>query len=489
MSNKLYTYKPSDYTDVGQARILADKCMKKMRYSPGLGFLVYNGSFWEADEQKARLVVQELTSNQLAEANELIFSMQTEMDTSGISGKIKRLGKARAEIEMDEAQAEIYRRYKEAEEYRKFVLDRRDSRKIEATLKQVQPLIEVNARYLDSDPYLLNTPFSTIDLRDGIMGEQDHSSEDLITKQTKVVPSDEGMDLWQDALDKFFCNNSSLINYVQKIVGMAAIGKVCVESIIIAYGDGKNGKSTFWNTIAKVLGSYSGSLSSDILTANCRRNARADIAEIKGKRLLIAAELDEGLRFNTGMIKQLCSTDSITAEKKYQAPFDFEPTHTLVLYTNHLPKTGSRDKGTWRRIIIIPFLATISDTTDIKNYTEYLVNNAGGAVLQWIVEGARMAIDENFKIEQPEIVKEAVDEYREENDWLGQFITNCCDIDEQYTARSGELYNIYRSYCVAANDFVRSSAEFSAALVSAGYVKHKTKAGILIKGLRLKPGA
>ena len=44
------------------------------------------------------------------------------------------------------------------------------------------------------------------------------------------------------------------------------------------------------------------------------------------------------MRLNTAVVKQLCSTDEIQAEKKYKDPFSFVPSHTLVLYTNHLPK-------------------------------------------------------------------------------------------------------------------------------------------------------
>ena len=51
---------------------------------------------------------------------------------------------------------------------------------------------------------------------------------------------------------------------------------------------------------------------------------------MKGKRIIIASELDEGERLNTATLKQLCSTDKIHAEKKFEAPFEFTPSHSLV---------------------------------------------------------------------------------------------------------------------------------------------------------------
>ena len=160
-------------------------------------------------------------------------------------------------------------------------------------------------------------------------------------------------------------------------MGLVAIGQVYLEALIIAYGSGRNGKSTFWNTIANVLGTYTGHLSADALTTGVRRNVKPEMAEVKGKRLIISAELEEGKRLNTSIVKQLCSTDEIYAEKKYMKPFSFTPSHTIVLYTNYLPHVGGNDEGIWRRLIVIPFKATIAKRNDIKNYAQYLTEKAG----------------------------------------------------------------------------------------------------------------
>lgn len=89
-------------------------------------------------------------------------------------------------------------------------------------------------------------------------GAMEHSPSDLLTKITTVSPGDKGKDLWEESLQLFFCGNQELIEYVQMTCGLAAIGKVYEEALIIAYGEGRNGKSTFWNTVSKVLGTYAG---------------------------------------------------------------------------------------------------------------------------------------------------------------------------------------------------------------------------------------
>lgn len=365
-------------------------------------------------------------------------------------------------------------------------MKRRDMKYIVSALQAAKPMLLRNISEFDTGEFLLNTPTATYDLRLGINGASEHSAENLITKITSVSPSNDNTDLWLSAVDNFFCGDAELIEYVQQTVGLAAIGKVYQEALIIAYGEGSNGKSTFWNAIARVLGSYSGTISADALTVGCKRNVKPEMAELKGKRLVIAAELEEGVRLNTSIVKQLCSTDEVSAEKKYKDPFKFIPTHTLVLYTNHLPRVGANDDGTWRRLIVIPFNAKIKGNSHIKNYADYLVEKAGGAILTWIIEGAQKAITANFKLTVPQVVEDAVSRYREGNDWLSIFIEDCCEVDKTYIQKSGELYQEYRAYCTRNGEFTRSTSEFYTALEIAGFSRKKTKVGNVIMGLQLK---
>ena len=134
----------------------------------------------------------------------------------------------------------------------------RNYKNIVNTQNAAKPMLAIDVSELDYDPELLNTPGGTYDLTKGLDGVHTHDPDDLITKVTAVAPGDKGRKLWEDSLSLFFCGDKELIDYVQEIVGMAAIGKVYAEHMIIAYGGGANGKSTFWNTIARVLGNYSG---------------------------------------------------------------------------------------------------------------------------------------------------------------------------------------------------------------------------------------
>ena len=478
--------KPSDYSDVGQATVLARDYEGKLRYSPSTDFLVYNGRFWEESKPKAQAVAQELTTRQLEEAETEIKKATDEMMKNGAWELLASMGPKKAAMAFSSEQARSFQKYENATTYRNYAIKRRDSKYITAALKEAHPMVEIDQRQLDADEFLLNTPSATYDLRIGLPSAHEHTPADFITKQTTVDPSDEGMDIWQDALETFFCGDNELIDYVQEIAGLSAIGKVCVEGLIIAYGEGRNGKSTFWNTLSRVLGTYSGNMSADTLTVGCKRNVKPELAEAKGKRIIIAAELEEGMRLNTSNVKQLCSTDEIYAEKKYKDPFSFVPSHTLVLYTNHLPKVGAIDAGTWRRLIVIPFNAKIEGSSDIKNYADYLFNKAGGAILKWIMTGAKRVIEKDYHIVKPAVVDAAIQKYKDNNDWLSQFLDECCEVGSGLIAKSGEVYNAYRSYCMQVGDYIRSTTDFYTALECAGFERKRNKSARLILGLQLK---
>ena len=482
--NQDFLLMPEDFSDVGQAIVLSREYMDRLRFSPATDYIVFNGSFWEESQPNAQGIAQELTARQLEEAETEIQRCMKEMSDNGAWAMLAAMGAKKAMAAFSEAQRRSFEKYERAETYRKYAIKRRDTKYISAALKEARPMIQIEQRVLDADEFLLNLPSGTCDLRTGAVRE--HNAQDYITKQTAVDPSGDGMDVWEDALQTFFQGDVDLIRYVQEIVGLAAIGKVYIEALVIAYGEGRNGKSTFWNTIARVLGTYSGNMSADTLTVGCKRNVKPELAEAKGKRMIIAAELEEGMRLNTSNVKQLCSTDEIYAEKKYKAPFSYVPTHTLVLYTNHLPRVGAIDQGTWRRLIVIPFNAKIEGKADIKNYADFLFKTAGSAVLQWIIEGAKRVIASDYKIVQPKVVQDAIQKYKENNDWLSHFLDDCCEIDPSYEAKSGEVYNTYRSYCNQMGEYARSTTDFYTAIEAADFTRHKTKKGMLIRGFRLK---
>ena len=483
---KTASLKPEDYSDIGEAKVLVREYNDELKYTDATDYIRYDGLCWRESRQASVGAVEEFLDLQLQDAKDEMQRCMDALIDLGVDRAAVQAGGKELQKAVPPDQMGLYFSLLGAQTYYKFVTRYRNFHNIANTLSAAKPMVSIDINDLDKDEFLLNTPEATINLKNGSRGSQLHDPNDLITKITGCSAGADGKEIWNDALKLFFCNDKELIDYVQEIVGMASVGKVYLEALIIAYGEGRNGKSTFWNTISRVLGTYAGNMSADTLTVGCRRNVKPEMAELKGKRLIIAAELEEGMRLSTSVLKQLCSTDVIYAEKKFKEPFGFVPSHTVVLYTNHLPRVGASDEGTWRRLIVIPFQAKIDGNSDVKNYSDYLYQNAGPAIMTWIVEGAKKAIQHDFKIPLPAVVQNAINIYRDQNDWLGQFLTECCEVGDGFEAKSGELYQEYRSYCMRTGEYTRSTTDFYAGIEKAGLIRKKKKSGMWVQGVQVK---
>ena len=477
--------KPYDYSDIGQAKVIAREYGDELRYTSATDYIRFDGQQWVESKQKAVGAVEEFLDLQLEDAKDAVQNAVQALVNAGVTEETILSGGKKAVANFNDEQMNLYKDYVSAVSYKAFVMKRRNMKYIVSAMQAAKPMLEMKPTDLDSDGMLMNTPDGTYDLRLGLDGKREHQAADYITKMTAFAPSDEGEKEWLDTLNLIFQGDSELISYVQQIAGLCAIGNVYLEELIISYGVGSNGKSTFWNSIAGALGSYSGNISADTLTIGCKRNVKPELAEAKGKRLLIAAELEEGMRLNTSTVKQLCSTDEIFAEKKYKDPFSFKPSHTLVLYTNHLPKVGAIDDGIWRRLIVIPFNAKISGKSDIKNYSEFLIKKSGEYIVKWLIEGAKKAINKHFKIKNPKVVQDAIEKYKQDNDWMTHFLEACCELGTGLEEKSGDVYLAYRSYCTRTGEFIRSTAEFYNALEMRGIRRRRTSKSNLLVGISL----
>lgn len=205
--------------------------------------MVYEGGVWEENEPKVQHVVQELTTRQLEQVDAELEAISQRASELGVTAMLAAMTKTKALGMFTPEQTRVYRELTAAQEWQKFIYKCRSDRTIQAVMRQARPLALINPEVLDADAYLLNTPSGTFDLRDG--SRRDHDPADMLTKQTAIDPSDEGAQVWRDSLELTFGGDAELIAYVQRVCGLAAIGKVLIEALIIAYGDGNNGNPRF----------------------------------------------------------------------------------------------------------------------------------------------------------------------------------------------------------------------------------------------------
>lgn len=447
--------KPNDFSDVAMAELFKEHYEEEIRYNPGLGWLVWNGKKWEPSKLKAQRKYIDFLNKVKGHAKQLVKEAYNTDDEKKI---------------------------KEANKFYQYVLKMSDSSKINGVLNIAQSLLEIDAVELDAYAFELNTPDGIINLRTGEI--KPHDPQRFCTKMTISGPNDEGKDLFEDLLNTITQNDESLKKYLQVICGVGLIGKVYNEALIIAHGSGANGKSTLFNTYSRVLGDYSGKFAAEALMRNAQ-NTKNALAELVGKRFILISETEEGEKMSSSILKKISSSDPIKAEKKYKDPFEFEPSHQALLYTNFLPKLASLDNGTKRRIIICPFNAQIDNP--IKDLAEQLQDKSSGAIIKWAVEGAKIFIENGYSIPTCSTVEEAKNKYFNDNDWLKTFLDDCCVVDKLEKVQGGVLYKAYRQWCQDVGEFAKRSKDFTTALETFGFSSKRSNKGVMWSGLSLSP--
>jgi putative DNA primase/helicase len=284
--------------------------------------------------------------------------------------------------------------------------------------------IRVPSEEWDADPMLIGTKNGVMCLKSGAFREG--LPGDLITRALAVdyIPG-AACPNWDRFISRVL-PDKEIAAYVQKIAGYSLTALTDDTAFYFLYGTGQNGKSIFVRTLATLFGSYGQKARSSIVEEPKHGGEpRFDLGRLAGVRFLYGQESKQGVRLNESILKSLVSGDPMTGEEKFLPPFTFEPVAKIWLMGNHKPVIVGTDTGIWQRVRLIPFTATISEEEKVPVDTMLrTLFEEGPGILNWLLEGLREC-NGRFIIPPPDSVAAAVQEYREGEDDLGEFIRDC----------------------------------------------------------------
>jgi P4 family phage/plasmid primase-like protien len=145
--------------------------------------------------------------------------------------------------------------------------------------------------------------------------------------------------------------------WVLKLLASCLEGKNREQCYYTLQGVGGNGKSKLVDLMVMTLGDYQSSLQSTALTRKRPESGAAnpDIMSIKNKRFIYMQEPDDREPLNTSRMKQFSGEDAVEARALYGDQDRFKVAGKLFMMCNSLPAINTMDRGTWRRVRLIPF--------------------------------------------------------------------------------------------------------------------------------------
>ena len=176
------------------------------------------------------------------------------------------------------------------------------------------------------------------------------------------------------------------------------------------------------------------------------RRATPELADLAGVRFAATVEVDDGTQLAEALVKQLTGGDRIKARWLHSNPFEFEPTHKIMLVANHKPEIRGSDHAIWRRICLIPFEVTIPAQDQDPHLVDKLTAEGSG-ILNWAIEGCLAWQREGLQI--PDRVQAATAAYRHEQDPVSQFLDSRCIRDCDAFTPTTELLSAYNVWAEA----------------------------------------
>jgi putative DNA primase/helicase len=434
-------------TDAGNAIRLVRKFGRKIRYIRNIGWFVWDGIRWRSDEKgELELMAKEICTDMLENAR---------------SGrKTKKL----VALEMHALQSESAPRIKAMVE-----------------LAKSEPGVSISADSLDSSPWLFNVQNGVIDLRTGQL--RTHDLNDLITKLAPV-----NYDLaaecprFQTFLREIFGDDNELIAFVQKFLGFCLSGDISEQTLLIFYGEGANGKSTLIDLILWLMGDYAGTAPESLLTDRRQSEHPTELADLCGKRLVVASETESRAKLRLQRVKCLTGDSKIKGRRMRQDFVEFQRTHKLIIQTNNRPRITENSEAIWRRIRLIPFNVTFNETRRDPRLLDRLKSEASG-ILNFLIQGFLAWRREGFC--EPSAVRQANVEFREASDPLDGFVEDCCHRDPDGWTTTRELYRAYVRRCEESKTYPLKKVDFTDALRRCGFKAERRNQGRGWRGVKL----
>ncbi len=252
-------------------------------------------------------------------------------------------------------------------------------------------------------------------------------------------------ELMDSTLNKLACQDKDIRALLEECVGYCFYRRNELGKAFILTGDKSNGKSTFLDVVAAILGE------DNISTLDIKElGDRFSTSMMFGKLANIADDIGDDFLQGTqvSVFKKVVTGNRIKAERKGQDPFEFSPYVKILASANEIPRMKDKTGAVLRRLVIIPFNATFSkDDPDYRPFIKYdlMQPEALEYMIALGMEGLKRVIS-NRAFTVPTLVQEQLNEYEESNNPIIAFLKDV-ELSELENEPTSDVYRRYNLFC------------------------------------------
>ncbi len=357
-------------------------------------------------------------------------------------------------------------------------------RTINAVARQARndPRVRTSEDVWDRDLCLINTPGGVVDLRNGALlpGNREY----LMTELAGAAPEGD-CPHWKQFLADVTGGDQAYSDYLQRLVGYSLTGLTTEEIFVFLHGPSNTGKSKFVETVRLLHGTYARNAPMDSFTATMSQRHPTDLAGFVGKRLVTAAETEQGRRWDQQRLLTLTGRDVVSARFMRSDFFDYYPRFLLMFHGNYRPQMNNAGPEMRRRLQLLPFL--IKPSRIDKDLIEKFKAELPG-IMRWAVNGAVLYF--KYGLRPPPIVTDATAHYFTFENSIDAWLEEACERKDVFTVETRTLYRSYVAWLKEANEYVPSEKRFAELIENVlGYNsnwKHPKTRRAGFRGLRLR---
>ena len=194
-------------------------------------------------------------------------------------------------------------------------------------------------------------------------------------------------------------------------------------------------------------------------------------------------ELQAGDRLDEQVVKMIAGREPISARFLHQEFFEFTPTFTPWLRTNHKPIIYGVEEGIWRRLVLLNFGVQIPEDKKDSSLEDKLFAERDG-ILMWMIEGARLFLREGLCISRS--MRNDLLGYRGDSDLLGEFLSDTTWASNFVADKIEQklFYTSYRMWSLDSGLKYMSKKSFTQRLIERGYKQTKSGGDRFYAGLK-----
>lgn len=352
---------------------------------------------------------------------------------------------------------------------------------VDAVIRFCRSLLSTKVEAFDTNRLMLHCENGVLEFGDKVTFTG-HDPKLMNTQLSPVVySSDAKCPRWEQFIDEVTQGDTELGTYLQKLCGYCLTGRIDQQEIYILYGDGNNGKSVFAEILLNLLGDYGSPARQELLMAQSSQHV-TDVADLYGRRCVVAQETDESCRLRENQVKVLTGGSVIRARRLYENAWSFKPTHKIMLATNNMPTVRGTDDGIWRRIRIIPFRASFQGRED-RGLEGKLIAELPG-ILNWAIYGYKLFQLESLN--EPPCMSHSRTRFRDDMNTVRQFVDDRCILDEEHRTETGTLYQAYKLYCEQEGHYAFSARKLHTELTRIGVTSVRSHGERYKSGIALR---